>query len=565
MELKWLVADDHDPEKISSFAQQLKSPPILAKMLFNRGIFDLDSARRYFSPDLSHLHDPFLMQDMMVAVHRIQQALLQREKILIYGDYDVDGTTGTAMLMLFFRSLGYEVSFYIPDRLSEGYGLSEKGIQTAHQNGVQLIITVDCGITALKEVDLANKLGLDVIVCDHHQPGTQLPAALAVLNPKRPDCPYPFKELAGVGVAFKLLQGLQKHIRLPDTILEDYLDLVAIGSAADIVPLVDENRILVRHGLKRIPETKKIGLQALLEISGLKKKNIDTGHIVFILAPRINAVGRMGDAGRAVRLLIAQRESQAKNIAKILEAENKNRKNIDEETFNEALELITTHFDLEENLALILNNPGWHPGVIGIVASRIVEKYYRPTIMITTENGIGKGSARSIPGFDIYQALKKCEELMINFGGHKYAAGLTISAENIPRLREKLNQIANEYLDEELLTPKLFIEGELRFREINANLLKLLRLMAPFGPQNMRPVFYSKDLQIVGSPSIVGNNHLKFKVRQDGIVMDAIGYGLGDLNYRISAGEKKVEMAYVIDENEWQGRKTLQLRVKDLH
>ncbi|MFQ5772579.1 MAG: DHH family phosphoesterase, partial [bacterium] len=391
-----------------------------------------------------------------------------------------------------------------------------------------------------------------------------LPPATAILNPKRDDCSYPFKELAGVGVAFKLVQALQQQMDLEEGVLLNLLNLVAIGSAADIVPLVDENRILVKFGLENLNQTENLGIQALLNSSGLRKKEIGTGQVVFMLAPRINAVGRLGDAGRAVRLLTTESEQQAKNIASILESENRNRRNIDEETFLQAVEVMENDFDPESVRVIVLNKDGWHPGVIGIVASRIVEKYYRPTVMIATENDKGKGSARSIPGFDIYQALQACKDLMIEFGGHKYAAGLSIKSEKISQFRKQINQFGLENMTEDMLIPKLSIDAEVQLHEINRDLLKLLNRMAPFGPQNMRPVFLSRGLQVVGNPAIVGKNHLKFKVRQDGIVMDAIGFNLGDLHYRISSGEQDVEMVYTIDENEWQGRSTIQLRTKDL-
>ncbi|MFQ5707806.1 MAG: single-stranded-DNA-specific exonuclease RecJ [bacterium] len=564
MELQWRLDDTHSLEQIKNLSSDLNSPEILARILLNRGIEDVESARRYFVPRLEHLHDPFLMAGMQRAIERIQAALSNKERILIYGDYDVDGITGTSMLMLFFRDLGHAVSFYIPDRMTEGYGLSEKGVRQARENRIDLIIAVDCGVTALGEVALAQQLGMDVIVCDHHQPGPELPQALALLNPKRADCSYPFKQLAGVGVAFKLIQGLQQTLHLDQDKVWKYLDLVAIGSSADIVPLVGENRTLVKFGLKALASTENLGIKALIAVSGLGTQKIGTGQVVFTLAPRINAVGRLGDAGRAVRLLTSESAQQANNIAAILDSENRNRRNIDEETFLQAQEIIESNENSVLKNTLVLNKQGWHPGVIGIVASRIVEKYYRPTIMITTENGMGKGSARSIPGFDIYQALKSCQDLMVEFGGHKYAAGLTIKAQNISLFRERFDQVASSVLNQELLTPKLRIDGELRFSDINWDFLKLLNKMAPFGPQNMRPVFCTRDLQIVGSPAIVGNNHLKFKIRHSGVVMDAIGYKLGDLLYRISPGEPNVEMAYVVDENEWQGRKTIQLRVKDL-
>jgi len=565
MEFRWEVQNNHDSRTINEYGDQLNSSPVLARILLNRGIKNIETARRFLKPELSHLHDPFLLAGMQDAVERIAAAITNKEKILIYGDYDVDGTTATSMLLLFFRNLGQSVDFYIPDRLLEGYGLSEKGMVFAKENGLDLIITVDCGITAVDEVKLANEFGIDVIICDHHQPAQDLPPATAILNPKRPDCTYPFKELAGVGVAFKLLQALQSHLQLDESHVMEFLGLVSIGSSADIVPLVDENRVIVKHGLQSLSEPKSIGLEALIDSSGLTDREIGTGQVVFVLAPRINAVGRMGDAGRAVRLLTSDNKQQAKNIATILESENRHRKSIDEETFSEAYEIVENNFNPEEENVFVLHKNGWHPGVIGIVASRLVEKFYRPTIMIATdENGLGRGSARSIAGFNIYEALNECEDLMVSFGGHKYAAGLTIEIENIPLLREKLSQVAAAQLTDNLLKPKLSIDSEIRLREIDGQLIKLINRMAPFGPQNMRPLFLSKGLQVVGTPSVVGKNHLKLKVRQDGVVMDAIGFNLGEKIYRISPGEQDVEMVYMIDENEFQGRKTIQLRVKDL-
>ncbi len=564
MEHSWQVLDNQDADRVMAFASQLNSSPVLARILLNRGIDNIEVARSYFIPQISGLHDPFLMFDMDAAVDRILSALEQKEKILIYGDYDVDGTTATAMMLRFFRALGHPADFYVPDRLLEGYGLSEKGIRAAHHEGFTLMITVDCGITALQEIELARELGIDVIVCDHHQPGAVEPPALAILNPKRQCCTYPFDELAGVGVAFKLLQGLQQRLGMDEELLYELLYLVAIGSAADIVPLVDENRILVKHGLSRVQHSNNPGVRALLELTGLDGKEIGTGQVVFVLAPRINAVGRMGDAGRAVRLLTTSSEGQARNIAAILEAENRNRRQIDEMTLAQAVATIERLANREDHSVFVLNRDDWHPGVIGIVASRIVERYFRPTVMIATENGVGRGSARSIPGFDIYKALKSCEDLMLSFGGHKYAAGLSVENHNIPLLREKLNQFAAETMTPEMLAPKLFIDTELTFRDIDDALLKLLNKMAPFGPQNTRPTFITRDLQVVGSPLIVGSNHLKFKVRKDGVVMDAIGFNLGDKMYRVPTGERKVELVYTLDENDYNGRTTLQLRVKDL-
>jgi len=564
MNLKWVVLDNVEKEAIDNYAQRLNVPPIIAKILLNRGIDSYDKAKLFFRGKMENLYDPFLLRDMGRAVDRIVKATNQQEKILIYGDYDVDGITAVSMLYLVLKRLGADVCYYIPHRVQEGYGISTAGIDEAAKQQVNLIISVDCGITAIKEVEYARQLNMDVIISDHHEPGMQLPKAYAILNPKCEKSNYPFQELAGVGVAYKLAQALIRELKLDESLIKDFVDLVAIGSAADIVPLVDENRILVKEGLKRLNETDRPGLRALLQVAGLFNKPLGTGQIVFIIAPRINAVGRMGNAERAIELFTTQDQDRALEIANIFEAENRQRKNIDEETFRMAQQIVDENYSLADYYGLVLDQEGWHPGVIGIVASRVVEKYYRPTIMISIEDGVGKGSARSISGFDIYLALKQCEDLLIGYGGHKYAAGLTIEKHKIEQFRARFNQLARQQLDEDLLAPKLRIEGEIRLSEINNRLYKFLRFLAPFGPQNMRPVFLSQKLQVVGTPTIVGNNHLKFKVRQDGIVLDAIGFNLGDLIYRIDPGVSNLDMAYVIEENNYLGRTTLQLRVKDL-
>lgn len=564
MDAQWVLINDVHPARVTEFARELSIPPSIARILLNRGIDSYQKAKRFFRPSLENLYDPFQMADMEKAVQRLVRAIRNRERIVIYGDYDVDGTTSVSMLYLFLKQLGNPPRFYIPDRLRDGYGLSERGIREVASWGTDLVITVDCGITGVEEVGLANQLGMDVIISDHHEPPPSLPPALAVLNPKREDCGYPFPELAGVGVAFKLVQALCDALDLDPSWYERFLDLVAIGSAADIVPLVDENRILVHEGLNRLPGSEKVGLQALLESSGLRADSIGTGQVVFILAPRINAVGRLGSADRAVHLLTATSQQQAANIAAILEQENRNRRDLDEETFAEADRMVQDLYDPEQHWFLVLAKEGWHPGVIGIVASKIAEKYYRPTVLIAVEDGVGKGSARSIPGFDVYAALRSCSRLLLGFGGHKYAAGLTVAAEQIGDLRKALNAHARQTIQPGDLVPKIWVDSPLNFREIDGKFWALLKRFAPYGPQNMRPVFMSRNLEVVGIPQIVGNNHLKFKVRQDGIVIDAIGFGLGDLLYRLAPGEGNLDMVYVIDENEFMGRKLLQLRVKDL-
>lgn len=566
MKLKWVLRNEKNNAEAETFANQLNISSTIARILLNRGIDSFESARRFFRAEFNELHDPFLLNNMERAVNRLIEVIKNHEKLMIFGDYDVDGVTSVALFLRVLRDeLGYEPQYYIPNRQREGYGISAPGIEHAKKHGISLIITVDCGITAREEIALANEYGIDVIITDHHEPGgSELPEAYAILDPKCKDERYPFNELAGVGVTFKLLQALFIQLKLNQERLLKYLQFVALGSAADIVPLVDENRIIVRLGLQELSQSENVGIQALVEMAGLQQKKLGTGQVVFMIAPRINAVGRLGDASRAVNLLTTNNRSQAKNIAAVLDAENRKRKTIDEKTFEDALGLIARKFDAKQDPAFVLDMNGWHSGVIGIVASRVVEKYYRPTIMIAVENGIGKGSARSISGFDLYRALSECQDELIGFGGHKYAAGLTIKAENVDSFRKRFIEIAAGMLDEEMLLPKLRIESEITLEQINGKFVRILKQFAPYGPQNMRPVFVARNLQAVGTPKIVGKNHLKFKVKQGAVIMDAIGFNLGHLKYRLAPGEKNLDIAFVIEENEWMGHITIQLQIKDM-
>ncbi len=565
MDLKWIIEEDSNEEIIQRLAADLDVPDIIAKILLRRGVTDRDSATMFFHPTVDLFYDPFRMMDMDKAVERLRRAVLSDEKILIYGDYDVDGITSVSFLYLTLKELGARVSYYIPDRQEEGYGLSEQGITEAQKRDISLIVTVDCGITGHPEIEIAKEQGIDVIVTDHHEPGLTIPNAVAVVDPKRHDCMYPYKQLAGVGVAYKVAQGLLQRMGIDASILENFIELVAIGTSADIVPLVDENRIFVKAGLTALNNSENQGLRALFKAAGLQGREIGTGQIVFIIAPRINAVGRMGDAERAVKLLTTDDESEAEYIASILEKENQHRKNVDEEAFNQAIVQAEARFAEDQNInSIILYKDGWHTGVIGIVASRVVEKYYRPAILISIEDGVGKGSARSVPGFDLYESLKQCEDLFIGFGGHKYAAGLTIEQANIEPFVERFEAIAKDNLTANDKVPKLSIEAEIRLGIIDDDFVKLLKMFAPFGPKNMRPVFVSRHLQIVGTPTIVGRNHLKFKVRQDDRVLDVIAFNMGDLLYRLTPGEANLDMAYVIEENIFMGRRSIQLRAKDI-
>jgi single-stranded-DNA-specific exonuclease len=564
MQSKWELVESRTHEEIDGLAKSSSIPYTIARILMNRGIDTTEQVERFFAPSPVHLYDPFLMLDMDKAVDRIITALQRRERVAIYGDYDVDGITAASMMYLFLKDLGGEVEAYIPDRQSEGYGISETGITELKRRGVSLIISVDCGITSIKESIFAKSIGVDLIISDHHEPGDSIPEAHAILDPKRAGCGYPFKELSGVGVAYKIAQGVTAKLGLEPDYPEKYIDLVALGSAADIVPLVDENRVFVKMGLEKINNLPEVGLAALIESAQLKTGKLEVGDIVFGIAPRINAVGRLGSALRAVRLLTTRDKKSSREIAQVLEDENRRRKDIDNRTLEEANAEIEATMKPSERRSIVLSREGWHPGVIGIVASRLIEKHYRPTVMITVENGQGKGSARAIAKFDIYLALKACSDLLLQFGGHKYAAGLTIDAKNIPEFRERFEAVCQEMIPEEDLIPKIRIESEISLDEITPEMVDTLKRFAPFGPKNNRPNFFTRGLDVVETPRIVGSNHLKFRAGQAGVSFEAIGFNLGDRISRIDNGYRAIEMVYAIEENEYMNRKSIQLRIKDL-
>ncbi|HCR15985.1 MAG TPA: single-stranded-DNA-specific exonuclease RecJ [Candidatus Latescibacteria bacterium] len=563
VEPRWDIAERPDQALQEQIKRELKIPTVMAKILINRGIRDVPTGRDFLYPSLDHLIDPFLMADMHRAVARIWQALDSNEAIMVHGDYDVDGVTGTALIVNTLKALGADVSFYIPHRLEEGYGISKGAIDICVKQGRTLLVSVDCGITAIEETRYANEQGVDVIITDHHQSG-ELPEAVAVINPKRPDCPYPFKELPGVALAFKLADAVYKNRSQDLGAVYKNLDLVALGCAADIVPLVDENRVLVTYGLGQMECTENPGLKALLSNLNLRNKRLGTGQLIFVLAPRINALGRMGSAMDAVTLLTTPNPEEADRISQVLEQQNLKRRQIDEQTLYEALEMVEQQVDPERDRAVVLSSDAWHPGVIGIVASRIAEKVHLPTVLIAMDGAQGKGSGRSIPGFDLYAALSRCQQHLAAFGGHKYAAGLTIDRDRIEPLREAFLATVGEMLQPEHMIPQLYIDDEISLGQIDARLMGLLRRFAPFGPQNMRPVMVSRGVEVVGASEIVGKNHIKFKVRQNGRVLDCIGFDLGHLDYRLAPGEANLDIAYMIEENEWRGRKGIQLRIKDL-
>ena len=531
----WDVVPVPDSSTVRDMSEALELPPAIVKILLNRGFDSPETVEKFLNPQLSDLQDPFLLLGMDKAMERVTKALLANEKIVIYGDYDVDGITATSLLYIIFNKLGAQVDYFLPNRLVEGYGLSVDGINEVKKQGADLIITVDTGINAIDEVAYANSQGIEVIITDHHEPREILPEAVAIVNPKQEQCQFN-EELSGVGVAFKFAQAVYKSLGQNEADLHEHLDLVALGTAADIVPLVGENRVLTRFGIPQISRTTKPGLKSLTFVSGLMGKDISTGQVVFVLAPRINAIGRLGDAKDAIRLLSTRDEKVAQEVARKLDDDNRKRKRIDEETLNEALAQLEEIADLENDKAIVLAGEGWHLGVIGIVASRIVERYHLPTVMISLKDGVGKGSARSIPGFHLCEALNKCEDLLLQYGGHKYAAGLSIESKNVEEFRKKFIEVSNSELTADDIQPKLKIDMEIELSEVTDDFMELLEKFAPFGPQNMRPVFLTRNCEIIGRPSVVGNNHLRMRVRKGSTVIDVIGFGFGDMLSQISTG-----------------------------
>ena len=568
-EHRWTVVDPPPQHTVEELAKAINVPEKIAHILIHRGITNYEEAKKFFRPQLTDLHDPFLMMGMTEAVDRVLQAIDRKEKILIFGDYDVDGTTSVAMLYLYFTQLGNEVITHIPDRIKEGYGISIMGIDKGKEFGATVLIAIDCGISAIEQVEYARTQGIDVIICDHHEPGEQIPNAVAVLDTFQPSDKYPFKFLCGCGVGFKLLQAVERT-RKKEIIAENFVDLITLATTADIVPLTGENRIITKIGLQKINTEPRPGLRAIIESSGLKLGKISTGQIVFVLAPRINAVGRMGDATRAVKLLTSTDYTVAHELAQILEEENRNRRKVDEDTFSKAQQLVETLLEVDSDPAIVLHHEEWHPGVIGIVASRLVEKYYRPTIMMTTVDGIAKGSARSIVGFDIHKALKRVESKLLQFGGHKYAAGLAVALDRIDEFREAFNEVVQEMMPEKIRIPELRIDTEISLSELNPRFLHILREFAPYGPGNMRPIFLTRNVEILGTPKIVGKDHLKIKLREGQTVFDAIGFGLGSLLEKVKTNGNDLDIVFSVDEHEFApaggtGAVPLpQLKIKDI-
>jgi single-stranded-DNA-specific exonuclease len=568
---RWTITPPKDPSLVARLTAEMNVPETITRILVNRGIDSYDRAREFFKPAIADLHDPFLMDGMENAVVRVLAALGAKEKVLIFGDYDVDGTNSAAMMVLFLRELGADAIFHIPDRVKEGYGLSQFGIDRGAGYGTTLLISIDCGITAVEQVEYARTRGMDVIICDHHEPAEVLPAALAVLDPLKPGCGYPFKNLCGCGVGFKLVQAVSSRVGRPEMAYR-YLDFATLATTADIVPLIGENRVITKIGLQQVNAAPRPGMKALIRSSGVEPGKITTGQIVFVLAPRINAVGRMGDATRAVELLTCTDETAADALSQVLEEENRNRRKVDETTFQQAQEIVDGGTQGNGGPAIVLHDEQWHPGVIGIVASRLTEKYYRPTVMLTSVDGVAKGSARSIIGFDIHNALKRVEHTLIQFGGHKYAAGVTVSLDRIGEFRAAFNQVVGELMTDEIRTPELKVDAEIGFGELSPRFFRILREFAPYGPGNMRPVFLTRNVEVAAAPRIVGKDHLRFRAKQDGTAIDAIGFNLGGLLKEMPSAGTMIDIVYSVDEHEWpsgpevnaQPSMMPQLKIKDL-
>lgn len=571
MEYVWKQKPKAPQSVIEKLGKEINVNPTLANMLINRGVESFEQAKDYFRPSLSQLHDPFLMKDMSQAVQRIEQAVLNEEKILVYGDYDVDGTTAVALMYSFLKTFYPHVDFYIPDRYKEGYGISERGVRFAAENEFSLVIALDCGIKAIDKVRLAKELGVDFIICDHHTPGATLPPAIAVLDAKREDCKYPYKELSGCGVGFKLIQAYAKTHGIEESSLYPYLDLLVVSIAADIVPITGENRILAYYGLDRINNTPRPGLKALI-LQAKVEKEIQISDIVFKIGPRINASGRLEHAQASVELLISSNLDEAIERAKLVDEVNSTRRNFDENITKEAFEMLAIREEEAQWNSTVLFKEDWHKGVIGIVASRCIEKYYRPTIILTESNNKATGSARSVVDFDIYEAIAECADLLDQFGGHKYAAGLTMSVENVPAFQAKFEQVVRSRIEAIHLKPVIEIDDVLLLDQINYKFYNILKQMAPFGPGNTEPVFRISNVY-ADEVTVLKDKHLRFKIVQDGQVTTPVclGFGMADrakdpdlTTVNMLRGRMRFDIVAEMRENFFRDKSSLQLYVKDI-
>jgi len=569
MEKRWLIKEQANEEDVKRLSEQLDIDNIIAELLVQRGIKNYEEAKSFFRPDLQQLYDPFLMKDMDIAVVRLEKALKNNEKILIYGDYDVDGTTAVAMVFSFLKKRYSNLGYYIPDRDTEGYGISFKGIDFAKQNGYSLIIALDCGIKGNDKIDYASQLNIDFIVCDHHLQGEKVPNAIAVLDPKQNDCSYPFKELSGCGVGFKFLHAFSIKNNIPFGELISYLDLVAVSIASDIVPIIGENRILTFFGLKLLNSNPRIGLKSIIKTAGMINQEIYVNDIVFKIGPRINAAGRLETGNIIVDLLTTDDEKLAEQLAPEINTLNTQRKDLDCSITEEAIKTIKENQDLVNRKTTVLYNPTWHKGVLGIVASRCTETYYRPTIILTESCGLAVGSARSVQGFDLYKAIDACSDLLVGYGGHMYAAGLTLKIENIQAFQDKFEKIVSETINPELLIPKIEVDAKISINEITPKLYRLIKQFQPFGPDNMKPVFVTENLTDKGTAKIVGreNEHLKFDVfdiqNNSNYFFRSIAFRQSN-KYNLIKSKPSFDACYCIEENEFLGNVSIQLKIKDI-
>ncbi len=557
MQKTWRIKPPN-PQLQASFSNALNIHPIVSQLLVNRGIDTIAKARDFLFSDLSSLHDPFLLKDMDRAVARIKKAKENNERVLIFGDYDVDGVTSSALLKKTLTKIGIQAVNYIPHRITEGYGLNHTVIPIAKEQNIGLLIAVDCGISAFDQVVALNNSGIDVIILDHHEPsGERLPAAAAVIDPKRKDCPYPFKGLASVGLVFKLSQALLGEVP------QEFLDLVAVGTISDVAELLGENRIFAKEGLKGIFETKNHGLLALMEAARIKGRKIRPFHIGFILGPRLNATGRMASAEKSLHLLLSETKEEANLLAQRLEENNKTRQKTQSGMLEEALNLVEREVNFKDQRIIVLSQEGWHRGVLGIVASRLMDTYYRPAIVISLENGVGVGSARSIEGFHLFEALTRCSHLLENYGGHEHAAGLTIKRENIDSFREAINRFAHEVMDVRLLAPTLDIDCEIPIAQVNMELIKTIEVLEPYGEGNPSPVFCSKRLTLKSTPLVMSRDTLKFWVSDGKVTVQAVGFGMAKF-YGMIAHAKSIDIAYQVSIDDWNKEPAVQLELKDI-
>jgi single-stranded-DNA-specific exonuclease len=552
-----------DEEQVAQLYAGLKVHPVLCKMLVQRGVDSYDKAKQYFRPQLSDLHDPWQMKDMDKAVQRILQAFDRHEKILVFGDYDVDGTTAVACMLRFLQKIYQHnlVDFYIPHRYREGYGVSKRGVDYAVENGFTLIISLDCGIKSFDLIQHAQVQGIDFIVCDHHTPDDHLPPAVAILNPKQKDCNYPYKELCGCGVGFKLITALVKRLGLDDAAAFEYLDLVATAIAADIVPMTGENRVMAFYGLKKANENPNHGIRALKHLSGVQK-DLYINNLVFMIAPRVNAAGRMDDARKAVQMFIAGSHEEALQYAELLHSDNTDRKEADKSITEEALAIITGNDHFTQRKSTVVFQSHWHKGVVGIVASRLIDYYYRPTIVLTQSGEYAAGSARSVAGFNVYEAIHSCKDLLMGYGGHFYAAGMTLALDKVEAFRERFEEVVASTISPDLLIPEIVIDAEVSFKDLKQPLYNIIHQMEPFGPENMRPLLIVKNVTDSGYSRVVKDQHIKFSLRQDNILFNGIGFGMA-AKFNLLQSKKPVDIVFTLDENEWNNEKHLQLRVID--